>query len=121
MAIKGSCHCKATVFEVAEAPASVTRCTCSMCSKRGALWAYYQPSQVTIEPQRSTATYRWQSMTVKHNFCPTCGCSVSTESPDWSNGKPDFDNMRIAINARLLDDFELEAVEVTVIDGKNLW
>lgn len=24
-------------------------------------------------------------------------------------------------NARLFDDFDLEAVPVTVIDGKNLW
>lgn len=39
--IKGSCHCGQTQFEVSEAPASVTRCTCSLCSKRGALWAYY--------------------------------------------------------------------------------
>ena len=43
------------------------------------------------------------------------------ESPDWSTGKPDFDNPKIAINARLLDDFDLDAVPVTVIDGKNLW
>ena len=41
MPIKGSCHCGATQFEVTEPPASVTRCTCSFCSKRGALHAYY--------------------------------------------------------------------------------
>jgi hypothetical protein len=27
------------VFEVTEAPSIVTRCTCSLCAKRGALWA----------------------------------------------------------------------------------
>ncbi len=121
MPLKGSCHCKATVFEVSEVPASVTRCTCSICSKKGALWAYYRPEQVSFTPQRSTATYRWQSMTVKHNFCPTCGCTTYTESPDWSGGEPDFDNPRIAVNARLFDDFDLDAVEVETIDGKNLW
>ena len=35
--IKGSCHCGNTQFEVTEAPTDVTRCTCSLCSKRGAL------------------------------------------------------------------------------------
>lgn len=121
MPLVGSCHCKATVFEVSGAPASVTRCTCSICSKKGALWAYYGPAEVRIAPQRSTATYRWQSMTVKHNFCPTCGCSTFNESPDWSTGEPNFDNPRIAVNARLFDDFDLDAVEIVTIDGKNLW
>ncbi len=52
MAIKGSCHCKATEFEVSEAPENVTRCTCSFCSKRGSLWAYYTPSQFTLTTPR---------------------------------------------------------------------
>jgi hypothetical protein len=36
-------------------------------------------------------------------------------------GKPDFENPRVGVNSRLLDDFDLDAVPVTVIDGKNLW
>ena len=47
MAIKGSCHCKGTEFEVSRAPENVTRCTCSS-PKRGSLWAYYTPSQFTL-------------------------------------------------------------------------
>ena len=45
--IKGSCHCGQTQFEVSALPADVTRCSCSLCSKRGALWAYYTPAQFT--------------------------------------------------------------------------
>src|ERR1700682_4187904 len=48
MAIKGSCHCGNTQFEVSEAPTGVTRCTCSLCSKRGAPWAYYTPAQFRL-------------------------------------------------------------------------
>ncbi len=58
---------------------------------------------------------------VKHHFCANCGCSTYSESPDWSTGKPDFENPRIAVNSHLLDEFDLDAVAVTVIDGKNLW
>jgi len=120
--LKGSCHCGATKFEVTEAPATVTRCTCSICSKRGALWAYYMRDQFKLEtPEEKIASYRWQTKTVSHNFCPTCGCTTFTVSPDWSNGTPDFGNMRYAVNARILDDFDLDAVPVIVIDGKNLW
>ena len=67
-------------------------------------------------------TYRWGSATIKHHFfCGVCGCGTFTETPDWSTGKPDFDNPKISVNARLFDDFDLDAVEVVVIDGKNLW
>ena len=32
-----------------------------------------------------------------------------------------FDNPKISVNSRLFDDFDLDKVEVVVIDGKNLW
>ena len=122
MPVKGSCHCGNTQFEVSEAPAGVTRCTCSLCSKRGALWAYYAPAQFRLNsPAENLATYRWGSRTVKHHFCANCGCGTYSESPDWSSGKPDFGNMKIGVNAWLFDDFNPGAVPVTVIDGKNLW
>jgi hypothetical protein len=120
--ITGSCHCKATVFEVTMAPATVTRCTCSFCSKRGALWGYYKPSQFTLKtPRENVSTYQWRSRTAKHHFCAICGCGTFTDTPDFSMGAPDFDNPIISVNTRLLDDFDLDAIEVIVIDGKNLW
>jgi hypothetical protein len=122
MTIKGSCHCGNTQFEVSQAPGSVTRCTCSLCAKRGALWAYYAPAQFRLTTGiEEVATYQWGSRTVKHHFCANCGCGTYSESPDWSTGKPDFDNPRVAVNLHLLDDFDLDTVPVTVIDGKNLW
>lgn len=121
MGVLGSCHCKATRFELDVAPTGLTRCTCTICSKRGALWAYYSPGQVRFAADDAKATYRWRSRVVKHNFCGACGCTTYSESPDFSTGEPDFDRPRIAINARLLDDFDVDAVPITVIDGKNLW
>jgi hypothetical protein len=120
--LNGSCHCRNTRFEVSKAPADVTRCTCSFCSKSGALWAYYTPEQFQLtSPVENVATYRWGSKTVKHHFCANCGCRTFSESPDWSTGKPDFEKMKIGVNAWLFDDFEASAVPITVIDGKNLW
>src|SRR3984893_18175568 len=120
MTIKGSCHCGNTRFEVSEAPASVTRCTCSLCSKRGALWGYYTPAQFRLTTRiENVATYQWQSRTVKHHFYANGGCSTYSESPDWSTGKPDFDNPRIGVNSRLLDDFDLYAVPVPNQGGRR--
>jgi hypothetical protein len=122
MTVEGSSHCGRTQFEVGEAPANVTRCTCSFCSKRGVLWAYYKPEQFRlITPREQVATYLWRTKTAQHHFCATCGCGTYSESPDWSTGKADFDNSKVGVNAWLLDDFDLEAVPVVVIDGKNLW
>ncbi|CAN7396497.1 GFA family protein [Aminobacter aminovorans] len=122
MVIKGSCHCKATTFEVAEAPETVTRCTCTFCSKRGALWAYYTPAQFKLtSPPENVSVYARDSTVVKHGFCAICGCGTFTETPDWSTGEPDFGNPKVSVNARLFDDFDLDRIEVVVIDGKNLW
>jgi hypothetical protein len=120
MTIKGSCHCGSTTLEIGAAPQNVTRCTCSLCSKRGALWAYYKPGQVKVTSTED-AIYLWRTRTVKHHFCPVCGCTTYSESPDWSTGEPDFENPRVGINARLFDDFDLDAVPVVTVDGRNLW
>jgi hypothetical protein len=122
MTVKGSCHCGETQFEVDDAPASITRCTCSFCAKRGVLWGYYKPAQfrLTAAPA-GDAIYRWRTKTSEHHFCATCGCGTYSKSPDWSTGKADFDHPKIGINARLLEDFDLDAVPVQVIDGRNLW
>lgn len=122
MSLKGSCHCKATQFEVNEPPANVTRCTCSFCSKRGTLWAYYKADDFRLTTARDrVSTYQWGSYTIKHHHCAICGCGTYTETPDWSTGRADFDNPRIGVNARLFDAFDLDAMAVAVIDGKNLW
>lgn len=122
MKVTGTCHCGATRFEVSVEPDSVTSCTCSYCSKRGALWAYYTPEQFTLlTPRENMATYLWNSRTCHHHFCPTCGCSTFGESPDYSTGVANYDHPKIAINARLFDDFDLGAIPITLIDGKNLW
>jgi hypothetical protein len=122
MAIKGSCHCGATQFEISEAPANVTRCTCSFCSKRGAMHAYYSPEQFKLKTARDrVSTYQWRSYTIQHHHCAICGCATYTESPDFSSGSPDFEHPKISINARLLDEFDLDAVPVRTIDGKSLY
>lgn len=121
MPITGSCHCKATRFEVDFAPESVTRCTCSICSRRAGLWAYYKPSQVRFISDVAKASYRWQSHLIGLNFCSVCGCSTYNESPDFSTGEPNFDNPLISINARLFDELDVDAIPVIVLDGKNLW
>ena len=124
MTIKGSCHCGQTAFEIqGDLPAHLTRCTCSFCAKRGALYAYYAPAQFRLLTSPTAgATYRWRSQLVAHKFCPTCGCATFSDSPDFQrDGSWDGKTRRLSVNARLFDNFEAAEAQVTVIDGKNLW
>ena len=83
--------------------------------------AFREQRTLTIRSDAAKATYRWGSKIGKHNFCGECGCSTYCESPDFSTGEPDHDKPKLSINARLFDNLDLDAVPVTVIDGKNLW
>ena len=126
MPVTGSCQCGKTEFEIqGEIPASLTRCTCSFCAKRGALWAYYEPTQFRLTtPAEDQATYRWNSKLAAHNFCPTCGCGTFTDSPAFQpDGTWDGTTRSMGVNARLFDNFDAATapVQVQVIDGKNLW
>lgn len=123
MAMRGRCHCGRNVFEVAgELPAKLTRCTCSLCSKRGHLYAYYPPSAFTVTQADSDAVYRWNTKLVSNHFCSACGCDLYADSPDFKpDGTWDGKTRRIAVNARLFDDFEAADHPVMVLDGKHLW
>lgn len=124
--ITGRCHCGDVAFEIdGEIPETLTRCTCSFCSKRGHLYAYYEPQRFRRtfpNPSGAEAVYRWNTKLVANAFCPKCGCDLYADSPvfrpeeDFKAGK-----RQIAVNARLFDDFEAADHPVTVIDGKNLW
>jgi hypothetical protein len=124
MTVKGSCHCGATQFTVAQRPDSVTRCTCSFCSKRGVLWAYYEnESDFTLTTARDrVSTYQWGRYTIEHHHCAICGCGTWSRSPlrDPATKAP-LPGKFTQVNAWLLDGFELDAQPVKVIDGKNQW
>jgi hypothetical protein len=123
MTITARCHCGRTVIEVeGDIPAELTRCTCSFCSKRGHLFAYFRPEQMRVKQADSDGIYRWQTRKVDHHFCSACGCGTYSDSPDFKpDGSWDGTSRRIGLNARLIDDFEAADWPVTVIDGKKLW
>ena len=123
MPLTGHCHCQRNAVEIdGGLPETLTRCTCSFCSRRGILYVYYRPDQFKLTKGTSDAIYRWQTELVAHHFCSACGCSLYADSPAFeSDGKWDGSTRRIGVNARLLDNFEAADWPVTLIDGKNLW
>ena len=125
MTAKGSCHCGATQFTVMKRPETVTRCTCSFCTKRGASWAYQDNEDdfVLITARDRVSTYQWGIYLVEHHHCAICGCGTSSRSPfgDRQAKRPIAGYFRVQVNAWLLEDFNLGAQPIEVIDGKTLW
>jgi len=116
-----TCHCGGTRIELPEAPAHATQCTCTFCSKSGGLWAYYPPEAPRILSDTHRAMYTASGFN-QHYFCSRCGMPTYGISPDWSLGGEGIpEKKKFAVNARLLDDFDLGSLVVEEVDGRNLW
>lgn len=122
MTIRAKGHCGRNELEIqGELPAALTRCTCSLCSKRGHLIAYFAPKQLTVVLADSDAVYQWNTKQVAHHFCSACGCDLYADSPAFErDGSWDGTTRRIRLNARLIEGLEAADLPVEVIDGKHL-
>jgi hypothetical protein len=108
----GSCHCGAVTLELAEKPDYLFDCNCSMCSKHGVVWGYFDPSQVTIsgETKAYSRADRDQPAVDLH-FCGTCGCSTH-----WTP-KAHVPQDRMGTNMRLFATQDLAGIPLHFPDG----
>ncbi|MEH6698785.1 MAG: GFA family protein [Brevundimonas sp.] len=120
-ALQGRCHCGAHRF-TATAPEIVTDCTCTTCTKRGTLAAYYAPGTVQLDLTSNALTpYEWGDRMMTFFHCATCGCALYAEAPAWTTETGEARPARIALNARLFEGLDLTAVPVRHVDGRNDW
>ena len=93
----GSCHCGRVRYEVETDLATVLACNCSLCRKRGALWAYVDGAHFKLISGKDDLTdYQFNKKVIHHTFCKHYG-----------------------INVRCLDDVDVEALALTPFDGKS--
>ena len=110
----GSCHCGAVKFEVDAELSQLERCTCSICSKKGALFCRVPPDQFRqLQGKDDLTLYRFNTELAKHYFCSHCGIHTF--------GHPRSAPERCLINVRYLDDcdLEIEEYEINLFDGRN--
>lgn len=111
-----SCHCGAIRIEAAHRPTTVTRCTCSVCRRYGALWAFYTRSTATVDARaEARAAYLWNDRVIEFCHCARCGCVTHYESA--AKG----DDSRVAVNARMMSPGDLEGARVRTFDGADTW
>lgn len=108
--IQGSCHCGAVQISVTRWPAEVTECRCSICRRYGTLWAYYRTDEVSFTGLAEV--YVWGRAFIAFHRCGNCGCVVG-----WL---PRGDYPECAVNARMLDKFDPDAVVVIVEEDASV-
>ncbi|HYJ58124.1 MAG TPA: GFA family protein [Methyloceanibacter sp.] len=111
----GGCHCGRVRYEVETDLGMVLSCNCSVCTKRGALWAYVGPDQFNLlSGKGELADYQFNKKTIHHLFCRHCGVG------SFSTGKGEDGSEGIGINVRCLDGVDVDALTLTPFDGKKL-
>jgi hypothetical protein len=111
--IRAACHCTAVRFEIAEPPAWVLDCNCTLCRRYGAMWSYYHGADytklVSLPAPDLTDAYLWQDRSIAFHRCKECGCMTHMAAADI--GKV------FGVNARMMP--ALDPAEVTVIQMNN--
>jgi hypothetical protein len=64
-------HCALVTLHVPGLPLKLNRCSCSICRRYGALWAYYSPEDIDVSG--ASDTYAWGDRMIAFHRCQTCG------------------------------------------------
>ncbi len=111
---RGSCHCGAVKYEVDADLSRLGRCNCSICSKKGGLFARVPSDRFRLLQGKDELTlYQFNTKISEHYFCKNCGIHPF--------GHPRSAPELTLVNVRSLDDFDLEreTYEINLFDGRN--
>ncbi len=112
-ALAGACHCGAVRLTIPRRPDYINDCNCSLCTKRGAIWAYFRPDEVRVEGATQSYVRGDTPMPcLATHWCTACGCTTH-----WTPLLADLD--RMGVNARLFDAGALAGIEIRAIDGRS--
>lgn len=116
MKYTGGCHCGEVQYEVELGEIKeLLSCNCSICSKSGWLLLFAPDSNFKLlKGEKFLTDYQFGKKNIHHLFCSKCGVRSFSLGANPSTGE----KMR-AINARCLNDFNIEAYPLRKVDGKN--
>lgn len=115
--MKLTCLCGQIRVATEKRPDYIHECNCTLCTKSGARWAYYHPSEVSVEG--ATNTYSRQDKddpAAAIHFCPTCGATTHFTLTESAAAK--FGNSLLGVNMWLADAHDLAGIELRFPDGR---
>ena len=115
--IKVTCLCGKVHIRTAKRPDYIHECNCTLCSKSGARWGYFDPSDVTVQGE-STGYSRADKDDpgAEIHFCATCG--ATTHFILTPSAVARFGNSMMGVNMWLADETALAGLELRFPDGK---
>ena len=111
------CHCGQIRIGIQKPPDYVNECNCTLCCKSGARWAYFHPSEVSVEG--AAKGYRRSDKddpAAEIHFCANCGST--THFTLTASAAATFGNDVVGVNMRLADEKDLAGVELRYPDGR---
>jgi hypothetical protein len=110
--VEGGCHCGAVRFRVTLENPRVSRCNCSMCTKKGMLHLIVPPERFELlKGAAALSEYRFNTGIAVHRFCRVCGIH-----PFYT---PRSDPDKIDVNALCIDGDLWRELPLREFDGKN--
>lgn len=114
--IRGSCHCGAVTFELAETPAWLTACNCSICRRIGSVWAHAEMGRIALTAAAdATLAYAWGDKSLAFHTCRNCGCTTH-----WEPMEP-APQSQMAVNCRMADPADIAGIRIRHFDGADTW
>ena len=110
----GSCSCSKVTFEVRTELTRISKCNCSICTKKGIIHHVVDQNQFNlISGKDSLSLYQFGTMRAKHYFCKHCGIHLFNNPRTYPE--------KVSVNVNCLDDFDLEKEmpKVVKFDGRN--
>jgi hypothetical protein len=112
-----SCLCGQIRVSIERLPDHINECNCALCSKAGARWGYFHPSQVRVEGE--TRGYRREDKAdpaAELRFCATCGSATHWVLTPSAVAR--FGDSLMGVNMRLADERDLAGIELRYPDGR---
>ena len=111
----GGCQCGRVRYEATvDLEKPVISCNCSMCGRSGTLLTFIPRAQFELLSGDDALTdYQFNNHIIHHKFCGTCGIK------SFALGKGKDGAETVAVNARCLDDVDVEALKITKFDGRS--
>jgi hypothetical protein len=113
--LKLSCLC--VRIGIPKRPDFINECNCTLCSKSGARWAYFHPSEVGIEgTTKGYSRGDKEDPAAEIHFCASCGST--THFILIASAVSKLGNVQIGVNMRLADEKDLAEIELRYPDGR---
>ncbi len=112
-----SCLCGQIRVRTHKRPDFIHECNCTFCSKSGARWGYFHPSQVSVEG--TAQGYSREDKSDPGAIVQFCGkCGSTTHIVLTADAAAKHGNSLMGVNMRLADEGDLAGIELRYPDGR---